>query len=110
MSVSNDKLPRSRDITALRSALAPLGIFVYEYEAMPELRGGCWSLVVRKSDTMVRFFWDGRDDLLTVEEAAYIPSSREFLWRPTSVPRVEVDETREPFRYVEEVLKGKFCA
>lgn len=99
---------RSSEITALRSTLAALGIFIYEYEPMPDFRGGCWNLVVRKGDTMIRFFWDGRDDILTVEEADYIPSSSQFLWRPTDVASVAVDEKSEPARYIEEVLKKKF--
>jgi hypothetical protein len=106
----SERVLRSSDVTALRAALVRLGIFIYEYEEMPELLGGCWSLIVRKGDTMVRFFWDGRDDLLTVDEAAYIPSSSEYLWRPTNVPKVDVDETREPLRYIEAVLKKKFYA
>ena len=105
MSTGSDKMLRSRDVEALRSALAQLGIFIYEYK---EVLGDSWSLVVRKSDTMVRFFWDGRDDLLLVEEAAYLPSSSQYLWRPTDVPRVDVDEKQEPLRYIEDVLKKKF--
>lgn len=103
-----DKMLHTRDVEVLRSALVRLGIFIYEYHNMPDLRGGCWSLVVRKSDTMVRFFWDGRDDLLLVEEAAYLPSSSDYFWRPTDVPRVDVDEKQEPLRYIKEVLKKKF--
>jgi hypothetical protein len=100
---------RTRDVTALRSALVRLGIFIYEYKEMPDLPGGSWSLVVRKADTMVRFFWDGRDDLLLVDEAAYLPSSSEYRWRPTDVPRVDIDEKNETLRYIEEVLRKKFC-
>lgn len=99
---------RTCDVEVLRSTLARLGIFIYDHENMPDLTGGRWSLIVRKSDTVVRFFWDGRDDLLLVEEAAYLPSSSEYVWRPTAVPRVDVDEKREPVRYIEEVLKKKF--
>jgi hypothetical protein len=99
---------RSTEITALRSALAAQGIFIYEFEPLPDFRGGCWNLTMRKGDTIIRFFWDGRDDILTVEEAAYIPSSSQFLWRPSDVPSVAADEKREPTRYVEEVLKKKF--
>jgi hypothetical protein len=99
---------RSSEITALRSTLAALGIFIYEYEPMPDFRGGCWNLVVRKGDTMIRFFWDGRDDLLTIEEAAYLPSSTQFLWRPTTVRSTGVDEKRETARYIAELLKKKF--
>jgi len=108
MNTPTDKMLRTRDVEALRSALVRLGIFIYEHQNMPELRGGCWSLVVRKGDTMARFFWDGRDDLLLVEEAAYLPSSSKYFWRPTHVPRVDVDEKQEPLRYIEEVLKKKF--
>ena len=108
MSPFAEKTLRSSEITALRSRLAGLGIFIYEYLEMPEVLAGCWSLIVRKGDTMIRFFYDRRDDLLTVDEAAYIDSSSRFLWRPTSVPRVDVDERHETLRYIEEVLKEKF--
>ena len=108
MSPFEEKTLRSSDIAALRSRLVRLGIFIYEYEEMPKVLAGCWSLIVRKNDTMIRFFYDRRDDLLTVDEAAYIDSSNRYLWRPTSVPRVYVDEQHEPLRYIEEVLKRKF--
>ena len=108
MSTFAEKTLRSSDIAALRSRLARLGIFIYEYEEMPDVLAGCWSLIVRKSDTMIRFFYDRRDDLLTVDEAAYIDSSSRYLWRATDIPRVDVDETQEPIRYIEEVLKKKF--
>ena len=107
MSPRSDKMLRTSEVTALRSALVRLGIFIYEYK---EVLGNSWSLIVRKGDTLVRFFWDGRDGFLMVDEAAYIPSSSEYLWRPTDVPKVDVDETQEPLRYIEEVLKRRFCA
>jgi|SRR6185369_10508051 len=108
MSPLDERMLRFSDIAALRSSLARLGIFIYEYQAMTEVLAGCWNLIVRKGDTMIRFFYDRRDDLLTVEEAAYIDSLSGYLWRPTDVPSVEADAARQPLRYIEEVLKKKF--
>ena len=105
MGSAGDNKLRSSDITALRSALVRFGIFVYEYE---EVLGNSWSLIVRKSDTMINFFWDGRDRFMLVQEAAYLPSSDQYVWRATSVPTVDADEEQEPLRYIEEVLRKKF--
>jgi len=108
MSYSNEKWPRSEDVVALKNALAPLGISIHRYETIPDVGCGCWDLIVRKEELLFRFFWDERDRLLTFQETDYSPDTNKFVWHPTSAPKVDVDNTREPFRYIEEVLKKKF--
>jgi hypothetical protein len=108
MSYSNEKWPRSEDVDALKNALAPLGVLVHHYETIPNVGCGCWDLRVRKDNLLFRFFWDERDRLLSFEETDYSPSAKQFIWHSTFAPKVDVDNSREPFRYIEEVLTKKF--
>jgi len=67
-------------------------------------------LIVRHEQLLIRFFWDERDKLLLVEETDFSPNTKEFIWHRTDIPKVDVDESVEPFRYIEEFLKNKFPA
>jgi hypothetical protein len=93
------------NMTALENALAPLGISIFKFET---LLNKSWSLILRRNELLVRFVYDGRDDFILVEETDYVPSNKSYLWHSTFVPKVDVDEVREPFRYIEECLKKKF--
>ena len=107
MPYSNQKTPGSADVRALLDSIAAFDCSLHHFEPMPDFNR-CWVLIVRHEDILIRFFWDGRDEFLTVEETDYKPAAKQYLWHPTIVPRVDVDDAREPCRYIEEVLKGKF--
>ena len=108
MPYSNQKMPSSDDVKTLLDSVAPFGCSLHHFETMPDLRGGCWVLIIRQESVLIKFFWDGRDDLLTVEETDFDATAKQYLWHSTVVPRVDVDDVHEPFRYIEEVLKMKY--
>jgi len=101
----NEKSTRSDNLAALENAIAPLGISIFKFET---LLNKSWSLIVRRNELLLRFVYDGRDDFILLEETDYVPSNKSYLWHSTFVPKVDVDEVREPFRYIEECLKKKF--
>lgn len=107
MSYSNKKMPTSEDVRALMEAVASSGCSLHHFETMPHFNG-CWELIIQYNRLLIRFFWDGRDDLLLVDETDYNPTAKQLLWHRTFVPKVNIDEVQEPFRYMEEVLKNKF--
>jgi len=101
----NEKSTGSGNLASFENMLAALGISVFKYET---LLNKSWSLIVRKDELLLRFFYDGRDDFILVEESDYVPSNKDYLWHPTSVPKIDADEVREPFSYIVECLKKKF--
>lgn len=105
---SNQKMPSSDDVRTLLDSVEPFGCSLHHFETMPDFRCGCWTLIIRYENILIRFSWDGRDDLLIVEETDFNPTAKHFLWHSTIIPQVDVDEVQEPFRYIEEVLKKKY--
>jgi hypothetical protein len=107
MTYSNQTMPTSDDVKTLLDCVAPFGCSLHHFETMPDFNR-CWSLIIRHESILVRFFWDGRDRFLLVQETDFDSTARQFLWHSTTIPQVEADELRETLRYIEQVLKKKY--
>lgn len=108
MPYSNQKMPTLEDVKTLMASVLFLDITLHHFETIPNLGCGCWSLIIRHEELLIRFFWDERDHLLLAHETDFNPKMKRFIWHPTVIPKVDVDEVREPFRYIEEFLKKRF--
>jgi hypothetical protein len=69
---------------------------------------GSWTVIARKHNEAVRFFWDGRDGFLTVEGSPVRKHSAPNEWREECVKGFDRVSGADPVWFVAEYLEKRF--
>jgi len=90
-------------ILLLARNLASRGVSIYEQKFDP-LFFGSWYLVAGTRHRRYKFFWDGRDECFTVEQASFPDGGSLVTWQRIADHSVDARRGADPFQYVEDFL------
>lgn len=88
-------------ILLLAKYLSSRGISIYE-EKFDPLFFGSWYVIVGTRHHRFKFFWDGRDEWLTIEESEFPDSGSRGQWRRIADQAVDARHGEDPFKHIEE--------
>lgn len=95
-------------VLAIAQRLSSSDIAIYEH-TYHALVFGSWTIVAGKRKERVRFSWDGRDGILTVEQAIFPDSQQRTEWEHVKTEGVDVRHYSQALDAVESYLRRKFA-
>lgn len=90
-------------VLLLARNLASEGVSIYEHKFDP-LFFGSWYLIAGTRHRRVKFFWDGRDECFTVEQASFSDGGSRGDWQRVTDHSVDTRRGADPFQYVQDYL------
>jgi len=96
-------------VLAMAQRLSASGIAIYEH-SYHALVFGSWTIEAGKRKGRFRFSWDGRDGLLTVEQAAFPDSRQRTGWKHVKTEGIDIKQYTEALDSVESFLRQAMAA